>query len=75
MALCIAESEDGAVPLIPTAAWGYLRLHKPAYEAGELDKWASEIANQPWEEAWVYFKHDTDTAGPELAQAFAQRFR
>ena len=29
---------------------------------------------QPWEEAWIYFKHDNDTAGPELAAAFAARF-
>ncbi len=74
VALVSAESEDNDATISATAPFGYLRLHKPAYTAGELDQWAERIAAQPWTEAWVYFKHDTDTAGPELAAAFAARF-
>lgn len=74
VALVNAESEDAAAPLAATASWGYLRLHKPAYLPAELDSWAAHIKAQAWEEAWVYFKHDNDTAGPELAAAFAARF-
>lgn len=74
VALVNAESEDAVAPLAATASWGYLRLHKPAYLPDELDSWAAHIKTQAWEEAWVYFKHDNDTAGPELAAAFAARF-
>lgn len=74
VALCIAESEDGAVPQVATTHYGYLRLHKPAYEAAELDRWAGWIREQKWDNAWVYFKHDDDTAGPALALDFIRRF-
>lgn len=74
VALCIAENEDGAVPPVATTHYGYLRLHKPAYEPAELDRWAGWIREQKWEHAWVYFKHDDDTAGPELALDFLRRF-
>jgi uncharacterized protein YecE (DUF72 family) len=74
VALVIAEGEDTEAVAAATAPYGYLRLHKPAYAAEELDAWAARLQAQPWEEAWVYFKHDTDTAGPALAAAFAQRF-
>lgn len=73
VALVAAESEDGEAVLAPTASYGYFRLHKPAYEPAELDRWAARLREQSWDEAWVYFKHDTDTAGPELAAAFAAR--
>jgi uncharacterized protein YecE (DUF72 family) len=74
VALVTAESEDSEPALAVTAPYGYLRLHKPAYTTTELDAWAAHVNRQQWEEAWVYFKHDTDTAGPELAAAFATRF-
>jgi uncharacterized protein YecE (DUF72 family) len=74
VALVTAESEDTEAITEVTASYGYLRLHKPAYTQAELDAWAAKVEGQPWEEAWVYFKHDADTAGPELAAAFAQRF-
>lgn len=73
VALVVAESEDTEAVLAATAGYGYLRLHKPAYAPEELEAWAARLQAQPWEEAWVYFKHDTDTAGPELASAFARR--
>jgi uncharacterized protein YecE (DUF72 family) len=74
VALVAAESEDTEAVVTATAPYGYLRLHKPAYTPDELDSWVTQIGAQLWDEAWVYFKHDTDTAGPELAAAFATRF-
>lgn len=74
VALVTAESEDQEARLVATAPFGYVRLHRPAYEAAELDAWAERLRGQAWERAWVYFKHDADTAGPALAQAFASRF-
>ena len=41
---------------------------------GTPRRWAGWIREQKWEHAWVYFKHDDDTAGPELALDFLRRF-
>jgi uncharacterized protein YecE (DUF72 family) len=71
-ALCISDQEDMETPVVATAPWGYLRLHKPAYDAAARKTWAAKIKEQAWEEAFVYFKHDDDTAGPELATEFAK---
>jgi uncharacterized protein YecE (DUF72 family) len=73
VALCIAEQEDFAVPPIATATWGYLRLHRPAYEPVELDTWASTVKGFPWDEAYVFFKHDEAAgSGPEGAAEFGK---
>jgi uncharacterized protein YecE (DUF72 family) len=71
-ALCISDQEDMETPVVATAPWGYLRLHKSAYDAAAQKNWAAKIKEQSWEEAFVYFKHDDDTAGPELAAEFAK---
>jgi uncharacterized protein YecE (DUF72 family) len=71
-ALCIADQEDLETPVVATTSWGYLRLHRPAYDAAAQKTWAKRIKEQAWEEAFVYFKHDDDTAGPELAAAFSK---
>ena len=34
-------------------------------------RWAETVQKQPWEECYVYFKHDeTEGSGPEAAQSF-----
>jgi len=71
-ALCIADQEELETPLVATTSWGYLRLHRPAYDAAAQRAWANRINEQKWDEAFVYFKHDDDTAGPELAAGFAR---
>jgi uncharacterized protein YecE (DUF72 family) len=54
-----ASGEDGA-PIVPTADWGYLRLRRCDYTADELRPWADRIRAQPWERAFVFFKHEDD---------------
>ena len=69
-ALVVADVEDGPDPtIVPTARFGYLRLRRPGYGPEELARWAARIAAQPWDEAFVYFKHEDDGAGPKLATA------
>jgi uncharacterized protein YecE (DUF72 family) len=46
-----------------------LRLRRGDYEQEALGDWARRIRSQPWEEAFVYFKHETQA--PNLALAFA----
>jgi uncharacterized protein YecE (DUF72 family) len=68
MALVAVEEDEGATPLVPTASWGYLRLRKSMYEDGELLGWSQRIKDQPWREAFVFLKHDEETAfGPDAA--------
>jgi uncharacterized protein YecE (DUF72 family) len=66
-ALCIAEGEELASPLVPTAEWGYLRLRRDAYPDELIAEWAGRIRAQPWKEAYVYLKHDKGDA-PGVAQ-------
>jgi uncharacterized protein YecE (DUF72 family) len=67
-ALCIADSEDLATPVQPTAPWGYLRLRRQDYDDGAVALWAQRIAAQPWEQAFVFFKHEDEGKGPRLAE-------
>ena len=68
VALVGVDEDDGATPLVPTAPWGYLRLRKTEYGDDELKGWAERIRGQPWQEAFVFLKHDEESqAGPEAA--------
>ena len=58
----------------PTASFGYLRMRQPTYSDKELDTWEAYIREQEWTEAYVFFKHEEDGAGPEMARAFGERF-
>jgi len=71
VALCVAEQEEGATPMVPTAPWGYVRLHRSGYTDADLAAWAARIREQPWDEVFVFFKHEEDIAGPAVAQRFA----
>jgi len=73
-ALVISQSEKLETPVVATAPYGYLRLRKGQYDAKELDDWADRIRSQPWETVHVYFKHEDNAVGPEMAAAFAARF-
>lgn len=68
IALVGVDEDEGATPLVPTASWGYLRLRKTEYSGDELKGWAERIGSQPWNEAFVFLKHDEDSpAGPDAA--------
>jgi len=69
-ALVIAQTEDDETPLVATTDWGYLRLRKVDYGAGEVEAWAERVAAQPWREAYVFFKHEDEGTGPRLAARF-----
>ena len=72
-ALCIAEAEDELeVPFVATAAWGYLRLRRPDYGDAELKTWAKRVHEQDWRDAFVFFKHEDEGKGPQLAKRFLE---
>ena len=69
-ALCIADAEDLSVPFEPTADWGYLRLRREDYTAAALKKWAKQVREQAWGEAFVFFKHEDTGTGPKFGKQF-----
>ena len=72
-ALCIAEAEEGLeIPFVSTADWGYLRLRRPDYGDAELKAWVQRIHNQNWSDAFVFFKHEEEGKGPQMAKAFLE---
>jgi uncharacterized protein YecE (DUF72 family) len=70
-ALCLAEMEDTEnYDLVPTANWGYLRLRRSDYTSTDLLNWKQRILSQPWNHAYVFFKHEDEGIGPKLAAQF-----
>jgi uncharacterized protein YecE (DUF72 family) len=57
--------------IVPTADWGYLRLRRCDYDDQALRPWAERISTQPWQRAFVFFKHEE---GKPLAWPAIQRF-
>jgi uncharacterized protein YecE (DUF72 family) len=71
IAMCVSEQEEMASPLTSTARWGYLRLHRPNYDDAALSQWAARVTAQPWDEAYVFFKHDhANGSGPPAVDQF-----
>jgi len=67
VALVASQTDEEPEPrLVRTAPWGYLRLRKTSYTPAELREWSRKIAEQEWDEAFVFFKHEQ--IGPDLAQ-------
>ena len=73
-ALVVAQTEEEETPLVPTTDWGYLRLRKVQYGEGEVEEWAEKVRAQPWDEAYVFFKHEDEGTGPKLARRFLESF-
>ena len=73
VAICLSDTDEVTDPaslVVPTAGWGYLRLRRTEYAEGMLAQWRRRIESQPWEEAFVYFKHEDEGKGPKFAREF-----
>lgn len=69
--LCLTDSGDApADKIITTAQWGYLRLRRTDYTDDELSQWMKRVASQEWEKTFVFFKHEEEATGPEMAMRF-----
>jgi uncharacterized protein YecE (DUF72 family) len=78
IALCAADTDevtDLDALLVPTASWGYMRLRRTEYAAGELEAWAKRVEGQAWSEAYVFFKHEDEGKGPRFAVQFRAMLR
>ncbi len=71
IAMCVMEQDGFRCPMVCTASWGYLRLHKLDYDAAALAQWAKCVTSQTWKEAYVFFKHDEgEGSGPPAVATF-----
>ena len=71
--LCIADADENPVnQIIPTASWGYLRLRRQDYTDTDLSQWMEKILSQKWQRAFVYFKHEDEAGGAEMAIRFQE---
>jgi uncharacterized protein YecE (DUF72 family) len=72
-ALVLSDVDGAPRPApVPTADFGYLRLRRAGYGSEDLRDWTERIFGQPWNEAWVFFKHEDEGAGPRLAAQFLE---
>ena len=75
-ALCLADTDDEPLKNIAaTADWGYLRLRKEKYTKKAVAKLAEQVASQPWQGAYVFFKDEGEGAGPKYALQFLELSR
>jgi uncharacterized protein YecE (DUF72 family) len=71
--LCLADAEESPAPeIIQTAPWGYLRLRRVDYADADLSQWLKKILSQKWEKAFIFFKHEEEAKGPEMAMRFRE---
>jgi uncharacterized protein YecE (DUF72 family) len=47
-----------------------LRLRRTDYDDAALERWAERLGSQPWRETFVFFKHEDEGRGPQLAARF-----
>jgi uncharacterized protein YecE (DUF72 family) len=71
--LCTADADENpAARVISTAPWGYLRLRRSDYTEADLAQWLEKILAQKWDKAFVFFKHEGEARGPEMAIRFRE---
>jgi uncharacterized protein YecE (DUF72 family) len=69
--VCISDTDENpASEIVNTALWGYLRLRRSDYTDADLSEWMKRILSQRWERAFVFFKHEEEAKGPEMAMRF-----
>ena len=71
--LCIEDvDENPANEIINTAQWGYLRLRRSDYTDSDLSQWMERILSQKWKKVFVFFKHEDEAKGPQMAARFRE---
>ena len=74
LALCVADSEKMSTPVRVTADYAYFRLRDEGYTPDDVKRWADTIARDTvyCRDVFVYFKHEEEGKGPELARLLQQ---
>ncbi len=74
LALCVADSEKMSTPVRVTTDYAYFRLRDEGYTLDDIAAWSDTIrsATSGCRDVFVYFKHEAQGKGPELAAALRQ---
>ena len=71
--LCIEDTDQNPTDKIfKTATWGYLRLRRSDYTDADLSQWLERISSPQWKKVFVFFKHEDQAKGPEMALRFRE---
>jgi uncharacterized protein YecE (DUF72 family) len=71
--LCTADTDKApSAGIVATASWGYLRLHRTDYTDSDVSQWAREVLSQKWKKVFIFFKHEEEAKGPEMAMRFLE---
>jgi len=71
--LCTADEDKSPfTELVSTAKWSYVRLRRENYSDKDLREWLTKIKSKPWEEAYIFFKHEDTGTGPKFAARFLE---
>jgi len=75
LALCVADSEKLSTPARITADFAYFRLRDEGYRPDDIARWAETIRRETvsCRDVYVYFKHEDEGKGPELAALLRER--
>jgi uncharacterized protein YecE (DUF72 family) len=73
-AVCTADTDEADASIAPGARFGYLRLRKTDYDDDALRDWAARLRDQGWDRAFLFFKHEDEGRGPQLAARFRELF-
>jgi uncharacterized protein YecE (DUF72 family) len=69
-AVCASDTDEEPAAIVPGTPFGYLRLRRSEYDEAALRDWAARIGDQGWQRAFVFFKHEEEGRGPQLARRF-----
>jgi len=70
--VCASDTDEADAAIVPGARFGYLRLRKTDYDDAALRAWTARVRDQGWERAFVFFKHEDEGRGPQLAKRFLE---
>ncbi len=76
LALCVADSEKLSTPVHVTADYAYFRLRDEGYTPDDIRRWADTIRRETasCRDVFVYFKHEEQGKGPQLAKMLMEQF-
>ncbi|MEW6569651.1 MAG: DUF72 domain-containing protein [Nitrospirota bacterium] len=68
----VDTDENPAKEIISITPWGYLRLRRSNYTDADLSQWMERILLQKWKKVFVFFKHEDEAKGPQMAMRFRE---
>jgi uncharacterized protein YecE (DUF72 family) len=68
--VCASDTDEAPASIVSGARFGYLRLRRTDYDDAALREWAARVRDQGWERAFLFFKHEDEGRGPQLARRF-----